>query len=324
VRGSVVRRIGHSLVGIGLAGIGWTAPSNAAYAGELGHFVPGVTAAREFEVPPSGLYYQQYNVHYQSNTFRDRKGKSVDEVTLGDTRVRIDADVDVTTIVSAFLWSGEGDLAGARYGAIFAPSIGSSSVSAQLSARNLAIESDDNQIGLGDLYVQPLWLTWSSELYSLTLSYGVTVPIGKYDEDDSDNIGLGFWSHQVQTTGVLYPFRNPATALQFTATYEFNQNKRGVDIRPGQYLGIEYALSQYLSERFEIGLFGYGLFQTTDDGGSDATRSNVHTQVQGVGAHIGYWLFPERLFVSGRIADEYKAEGRFEGTLFSIGLTGIF
>jgi hypothetical protein len=50
---------------------------------------------------------------------------------------------------------------------------------------------------MGDLFVQPLWLGWGGARYDLSLGLGLYAPIGEYDEDADDNIGLGFWTGQI-------------------------------------------------------------------------------------------------------------------------------
>ena len=73
--------------------------------------------------------------------------------------------------------------------------------------------------------MQPVWLDWSLQHWDLALGYGFYAPTGRYDVDtisiagrdvraeDTDNIGLGYWTHQFQGAVSWYPFDNKGTAV---------------------------------------------------------------------------------------------------------------
>lgn len=70
---------------------------------ELGHHVPSVANIRDFAVPPApGFYYEQYNLYYTADTFRDRNGDSVNSLTVGGTTIQVNADVDVYVVSPLF------------------------------------------------------------------------------------------------------------------------------------------------------------------------------------------------------------------------------
>jgi hypothetical protein len=143
--------------------------------------------------------------------------------------------------------------------------------------------------------------------------YGFDAPTGRFEPGASDNLGLGYWTHQFQVAGALY-FLQKATAIVVAATYEINQEKEDVDITPGQRFSLNYGVSQYLPlgpGLLELGILGYSQWQVTDDSGSDATNKDVHDQLHAVGAQIGYAV---------PAWNQYYAEDRFRGQEFSFTL----
>jgi hypothetical protein len=54
-----------------------------AYAGEIGHFVPGVANIRDLAVPPAGFYGVIYNYGYSPSRLNDAQGNQVSSVTIG-------------------------------------------------------------------------------------------------------------------------------------------------------------------------------------------------------------------------------------------------
>jgi hypothetical protein len=75
---------------------------------------------------------------------------------------------------------------------------------------------------------------------------------------------------------------------------------------------LEYGISQYLSERLEVGLSGYNTWQMTDDSGSDATN-NGRDRMYGIGGQIAYWFVKDKFYVSARYITQYGVKDRTEG-----------
>jgi len=310
------------LVVAGLAGLLGAYPVSA---GELGHYVPGVALIRDYFVPPPGFYYEQYNVFYTSDTFRDRNGDKVDSIQVGGQTVEVDVDVDVYVIAPNFIYVTDFKVLGASYGFFVAPTFGNTSVAAELETETeFGLDAEESQFGLGDLYVRPIWLGWHFGQAEFAASYGFFAPIGKYDADDVDNIGLGMWTHEFQLAGAYYFDEEQGTALTLAGTYEIHHKKRDVDIRPGSHLTLEYGLSQYIpiTETWlaEVGLTGYSQWQVTDDSGSDAINKDVHDQVHGAGFQVGLAHLGFDAALVFRFLHEYGAEDRFEGDLFTLTL----
>lgn len=282
------------------------------WSGETAHYYPGIAGVRDFIMPPAGFYYLQYNAYYHSDSFRDKDGKKVDSIEVAGKKVDIDTTVDMWTIVPTFVWSTDCTILGARYAGFGQFSFGQGNLQAEAEVLDQSIGNNTSSFGLGDLYVQPLWLGWHWTHFDLSAATGVWAPIGKYSAGANDNVGLGYWSFDFVFNGTYYPFKNQATALSATVMYEINTKREGVDIRPGDHVTLELGISQYLSERLELGLSAYGQWQVTNDGGADAVNV-VHDQLYGAGGQIAYWFVKNKFYGSLRYIKQFEARDRFEG-----------
>jgi hypothetical protein len=98
--------------------------------------------------------------------------------------------------------------------------------------------------------------------------------------DDPNNIGYGFWTHQLQSAFAWYPFDNKGTAVTSVVTYEHHSNKNHYDLQPGDDITLNWGISQYLpltkSQQLllEIGPTGWNGWQVSVDTGADASNRN--------------------------------------------------
>src|SRR5262245_15689149 len=156
--GTLLRR-----VGLGLA-----APLFAAAAGqaaEIGHYNAGLLNIRDFIVPDPGYYFASYNYYYTSDRLNGSDGDEISSVTIGPgagVTLGVDVDVDVYAWVPALIWVPEWKPLGARLGMLIAPTFANASVGASLSsATGRGADADTDNFDAGDLYVQPLWLSYT-------------------------------------------------------------------------------------------------------------------------------------------------------------------
>src|SRR5262245_10071942 len=74
----------------------------------IGHYAAGLLNARDFFLPPPGVYFANYTYWYHSSTFKDRNGSTVDEFTVnvpgvGPRTVKVDTTLDLVTVVPALM-----------------------------------------------------------------------------------------------------------------------------------------------------------------------------------------------------------------------------
>jgi hypothetical protein len=329
---------------------------SSVFAGQQGHYTPAPIAVRDYVMPSKGFYVMGYNTYYQADKMKDSNGKNLDSVSVAGTwtkdvksipvtitgTLNADLDFSVHSAVQtlAFVWATDKKILGADYGFIVTPSWGYASVNVALQAtaagtikvgshsRNFSageeIKIKDQQWGLGDLMVQPLWLGWRGKKYDVAFSYVATFPTGAYNKDNAANVGMGFFSQYLQVASYFYPFENKTTAFMLTPTYEWNSKKIDTNIQPGQTMTIEYGLSQYVHPRVEIGLTGYNQWQITDDSGSAATDKNDKNTISGVGAQLTYWPIKNKCSLTTKFSKEYAGKGRLEGFFGSLNFLWIF
>jgi len=311
-----------------------------AQAAALGHYAPAVLNIRDYFLPEEGYYYAQYMPYYHTSTFHDPSGDKVDSIKINPgpgpgVTVPVDAKFNMIVFAPVLMASTDLKILGARYGAFINPTMANSNLSGTLTTRTLgALNVNETNYAWGDMYVQPIWLLWSLPHFDIDLAEGFYAPVGKYDTTNvtflsksitvpsSSNVGMGFWTNQVQTGAAWYPFDNKGTAVAAALTWEVNTKMKNVDLTPGQRLTVNWGASQYLpvtkdqSRLIEVGLTGYDQWQVTNDTGSDA--NNVNDQIHAVGGQIGYTIVPSSAAINFRYLHEYSARDRFMGDWYSV------
>jgi hypothetical protein len=319
--------------------------TNWVRAAETGHYAPGLPSIRDFAVPEAGFYAIVYNYRYSTTRLNDGSGDEVDSVTiqpLGGPGVTLNLDVDVSSYVlaPALIWVSPWKIFGARYGAYILPVFADTSVAAALTtATGRGVGAGTSSFGIGDPFVQPIWLGWSPTHWDFALGYGFYAPIGRYDTEQvtlpvvgtirtesPDNIGLGFWTHQFQGAATAYPWADKRMAILLALTYEINGDKLDFDLQPGQNLTLNSGISQYLplvsdqSLLLELGVAGYDSWQITDDSGTDARNPSEHDQVHAIGGQLGLTYVPWSAALNVRYMHELASEDRFMGSSIGINL----
>jgi hypothetical protein len=312
-------------------------------AAEIGHFNGGFLNIRDYFVPqPAGVYAALYNYVYITGRLNDRHGDAIDSVTVNPggpsgLTLGIDVNVDLYALAPAVIWVPDWTPFGLKFGALISPTFANASLEAALStatAHGGNIEA--GSFGVGDLFVQPVWIGWAPQHFDLAFAYGFYAPAGRYDTttvtlpdgnavraEESDNLGYGFWTQQLQASGAWYPWTNKATAVATSLTYENHQNKEGFDLKPGDNLTLNWGIGQFLpltkdhNLLVEIGPAGYDSWQVTDDSGSDASNG-VHDQVHGVGGQLGLAYIPWSLALTFHAFHEFSAKDRFQGDAFGL------
>ena len=321
-------------------------------ASEIGHFAAGSANIRDYVVPDPGFYAAVYNYVYTTGQVNDGQGNAVSSVTIPanhapgrpSVKLKLDVDVDIYALAPMFMWVSGWKVLGAKYSAYVVPTFANTSLSAALSAETgEGINPSTSSVGVGDTYVQPVWLGWTLAHFDLAFGMGFYAPTGKYHVDtvhiptvgsvkvdSASNIGLGFWTQQTQIAGTWYPWAHKGTALALALTHEVNGKKQDFDLTPGQNLTLNWGLSQYVpldqgqTLLLEVGPAGYDTWQVTHDTGSDAATPNVLDQVHVAGGQIGLTYVPWSLAVTFHAFQEFAATDRFQGEAFGLNVAKKF
>ena len=297
---------------------------------QTGHYTPAAQGVRDMANPVPGLFPIWYNMFASSNKFMDIDGNEVNNLNQIFPNVP-GIDRDITYDVKAFatipmiFWASNKIpfLGNANYMAGVAFNYVTMDATVTTNKYWPAIDttitrSDGGTLsGFSDMFFIPLGLSWGLGKADVTIIYGFAAPTGKYEPDADDNVGMGFWTHQVQGFGYYYPVEEKSTCIMLGMTYEMNGKIKDSELKPGSRFSLEYGLSQYVSGRLELYAQGGHNFQVGDDSGDDVYWDpGKHDRKSTAAFGITYWLWPERLFVSGKYGFDYGARGR--------GLTNYF
>src|SRR5262249_51331530 len=101
----------------------------------VGHYTAGLPNVHDYFIPPAALYYAQYFYFYNTDTFKDRNGDSIDSVTIRrgpgtGTVLDLDLNVNQYVIAPAILWSPDWSWNGIRYGAYAVVPLANANISA--------------------------------------------------------------------------------------------------------------------------------------------------------------------------------------------------
>ncbi len=322
----MTRRMRLLLVSVVLLGL---CPSARAF--ELSHYMAGMPNADDFFLPPAEagqFIYAQYNMYYGTNTIRNANGDKVRKVSktiagpLGEPRtveVDLDFSLDAFYLVPVMMWAPNFTILGARFGAFAALPVGNPSIAADLNTARGRLDRsvDDSTWDVGDLYVQPLWLMRSFPHVDVAFSYGFDAPTGKYEGGATDNVGLGFWEHQIQNSVRVHIDEEKTFSLVLASTFEIGQNKEDADVIPGAHWTLNWGVRKnFLDNWAQVAVLGLDSFQISDDAGSDtASGGQSHLdQVHAAGLQLGI----PKLGLAVKYLHEYGARDRFEGQVATI------
>lgn len=279
---------------------------------QTGDYIAGFMNVRDMAKMQPGLDIILYDYYVWTNSFADRDGVKYDEISLG-TNTSIGLDINTFAIAPAFYWGSKFTLlGGATYVAGIAPNYYSANTNIVMNHEGLSQSGKSNLSGFGDLFVQPLGLSWGWTHFDAMLAYAFTAPTGRYEPGADDNIGMGFWANQFQGFGYWYPNESQKSAFMLGLTYELISKVKGEELKPGNRFTLEYGFSQYLTDRLEVSVIGGNNWQVTDDTGDDVFWDpSYHDRKATLGFSAAYWPIKNRLYVAGKYMFDYGARQRF-------------
>ena len=291
-----------------------------------GAYMPSMIGVRDNANPGNaGWAIIDYNIWLWSDAFFDRSGDPLTSIELVPGQGEIPVNAEISGYINSLLISYATPkipfLGNAQMVFVLSPNYGTAHIKGALGQFSSGIEIIDGATsGFGDLTVAPLWLSWGWERFELTGGYMFIAPTGRYETGADDSIGIGFWSHIIQANGYYYS-ADKSTALLLAPTYEFHGKIKDVDVKAGSRFSIEYAISQYLSERLELSLQGGHIWQVGEDSGSDVywdTSNKDRMSIVGLG--LGYWLKTNKFYSHLKWASSYGERENFEVDIIELQL----
>lgn len=192
---------------------------------------------------------------------------------------------------------------------------GSNTTTAFTSVSSLNTEFNKANSVTGSTDIYPLAsLAWNKGNNNFMTYVTGDIPVGTYSATSLSSIGIG---HAAMDAGGGYTYLNNTTGLEFSsvlgATYNWMNNqtnyKNGIDSH------LDWSISQFLSQNWQVGIAGYGYYQLSADSGSGNRVGAFKSQVAAIGPQIGY-LFnigKKQAYINLRAYKEFWAQNRVEG-----------
>lgn len=286
---------------------------NAANAQRRGTYTPGINATNSGVLPEPGLTYSNI---FEMYSFSDLKGPD------GET---LPVNVDFTVFIdhNVFIWVSKKKVLGGNFGILADIPLANSS----LSLAEFGTVGGGG--GLADSYYQPLTLGWHKKSGDFQVGYGFTAPTGRFNEGASNNVGAGRWTHGPGAGQTFYLTKNKGTAVSAYESYEFHSNQETTATRAGQTFNIDYSLTQVfplkkdMTRLLQVGLVGYGQYQTTDHSGpsiNPIVAANTHYRVNALGAAANIILPVRKTSLGFKAFKEFSNKSTVQG--YSIQISG--
>jgi hypothetical protein len=280
-----------------------------AYGQQSGHYLQGVSGLDNGSTAPPGVYVTYLPYVYNVNTLEGPNGNTL-----------LKPDITIVANNVAYQVTTEKRILGGSYGLSAIIPIVNTRFTADI------FDTSQQSAGVSDIFVMPVVLGWAKGNATYTLNYGFYAPSGNFDPSLALNPGLGFWEQQIQA-GAGYSFDKlklwNASAL---TTWEINQSKIGLDVKPGPMFNLEYSLGRRLYKyKINLGAAGYVYEKLSPDSGSGISplvAGNIDRSY-GIGPEFKYTDPIKHLGLDFRYERQFGVEAKTQGDVFVIGITWL-
>jgi hypothetical protein len=275
-----------------------------------GVYPVGMSATNSGVTPEPGITYSNLFILFSRD---EEKGSHGEILATGQNSIMMD--------MNSFVWVSKKEMSPLG-GAVF-------SASASLPIANNSLSSDVNGAlsgggGFADSYYQPFILGWRKQRFAVRAIYGFLAPTGRFSAGANTNVGSGYWTNVVASGQTIYLDSSKATALSAFQMYEFHGTQQGTMIHPGQTFNLDYSLTHTLPLqprlRFQLGLVGYGQWQTTDKHGPNITaeQAAAHYKVNALGFTANAVLPEQKASIGLKYFREFECRSTFQGYTLQI------
>jgi hypothetical protein len=286
-----------------LASSGLLALVVPAHAQLRGLYTPGMNAIDSGVLPEAGLSYQAL---FQPYSFDEAKGPDGD-------RLPFSGKVSVTVQQNIFMWVSKMKVLGGTYAAVADLPVANNSLT---TVRFGALAAAS---GFADSYYSPVTLGWQRKRADFQASYGVFAPTGRFTPGASDNTGGGYGAQFLASGQTVYLTADKGTAVSAYEGYEFHSTQKDTHVHPGQTFDLDYSLTQMLPlthdkhTLLQVGLVGYGQYQTTDTTRPILNVTDTPYRVHALGGTAGVVLPERKVSVNVKYLKEFSNQATVEG-----------
>jgi hypothetical protein len=281
-----------------------------------GVYPVGMSATNSGVTPEAGFTYSNLFVFFSRD---EEKGIHGEVLATGQNSIMMD--------MNSFVWVSNRKI-GFLGNAVF-------SASATLPIANNSLTSDINGAlsaggGFADSYYQPFILGWRQKRLAVRAIYGFLAPTGRFSAGANTNIGSGYWTPVIASGQTVYLTENKSTALSAFQMYEFHSTQQGTNIHPGETFDLDYSLTHTFAllrgVPLQLGLVGYGQWQTTDKSGPMITpeQSAARYKVNALGFTANALLPDRKVSVGMKYFHEFDCKSTYQGYTLQISGTVTF
>jgi hypothetical protein len=274
---------------------------------QLGHYLEGATGLENGSGPPPGFYatYLGY-----VNPVNELKGPN------GNTIAR--PDITVAAQMAGYSMTFGKKVLGGNYGwSLLIPA-----VNTRFTAD--AFDASAEAAGISDLYFAPVVLGWEKGKANFLVNYGFYAPNGDFDPNSPLNAGLGFWEHQIQA-GTTYSIdKRKLWNTSVLTTWEINQSKTGLDVKPGPMFTAEYSFGRrFLKYQMNAGIVGAAYQKLSADSGSGINPlvAGVLDRSFATGGEWKYTNLKWHMAFDFRYEQQYGVQAKTSGNVFVVTIT---
>lgn len=281
-------------------------------------YTPGTEGAMAASVPPPGLHYKQYNIFVDTDELVNADG---DDAVIPGPDAKVDFSAKVFAQAHRWIYISKKKIWGADYGMSLIVPIVAKDV--QIKVPDLSIDSDDANIGLGDIFIEPLVLGWHQPRWDMAFGFGVQLPTGEWDdsgEPANADPGNGY-GNGLLTFGATYYLDQAKTwtvsALSRTVLYYGEQDD--TDYQPGDEFIIDWGIARQFPVSKQLlvrpAIVGYTYWQISDDEnrydgvGADDDRGHKYA----LGAELNFFWLPRLVQFNLRWLQDVEVEDEYEG-----------
>ena len=305
----------------------------------LGLGILGRPAANAYDLPPvnlgftsfmdgtppagPGLYFQQYLQYYNSDTFKDKNGK-----TIPFPKADLNAYVSLSQLIYQ---SDQPVLFGGKWGIdLIVPVVGF-----DLSYGATGPFPEANDAGIGDILVGP-YIQWdpimgkNGPIFMRRIELQATFPTGKYDRNRELNPGSNFYTFNPYWAATLFltPQWTATTRVHYLWSSENDTPNRGFgaakNTQAGQAIHLNYATDyELIPKMLRAGINGYYLKQISDTEADGTSVAGRKEQVFAIGPGL-LFSFSQNNHLFFNAYFETAVENRTQGNRFNFRWTHHF
>lgn len=292
--------------------------SSPLFAQQKGQYVPGQFGLNAGVVPDPGFTYINLAVNYSADQLNNPQGNPFPNIT-GTYSFWADENV--------FMFVPKHKILGGYYAPFIIVNAATGSLVADFTPIQAA-KLNAGGSGLSDTWVQPVGFGWHLGRADLLAGYGFVAPTGRFTPGASNNVGSGYWGHNLTSGVTVYLTKNKGTSANLSTDLEKHGTKSGTNVTPGGAFTMEWGLGQALPldkslhKILQLGVVGYDQWQVSNNSGTigkfPASQIPFYS-VHGVGVQSNFIMPKPGLVGFFKYYKEYKAKSRVEGRTIAIG-----